>query len=44
MTKKEILDELILKMDTYISDYKNNTKWEEYVEAWKQWRAVRGDE
>lgn len=44
MTKKEILDNLIQKMEEYISDYNNTKKWESYVKAWKEWRAVKGDE
>lgn len=44
MTKKEILDSLIQNMEEYISDYNNTEKWESYVQAWKEWRAVKGDE
>lgn len=44
MTKKEILDSLIQKMEEYISDYNNTEKWGAYVKAWKEWRAVKGDE
>ena len=44
MTKKEILDSLIQKMEEYISDYNNTEKLEAYVQAWKEWRTVKGDE
>ena len=44
MTKKEILDDLIQKMEVYILDHTNTEKWEAYVKAWKEWRTVKGDE
>lgn len=43
MTKKEILDDMLVKYEAYIGDYKNVVKWEAYVEAWKAWRAVKGE-
>ena len=44
MTKKEILDDMLVKYELYVSDSFNEDKWEAYKEAWKEWRLVRGDE
>ena len=44
MTKKEILEDMLVKYTAYVSDYNNELNWEAYVEAWHNWRAVRGDD
>lgn len=44
MSKKEILDDMLAKHDAYVTDWQNKDKWEAYVDAWKKWRQVKGDE
>ncbi len=44
MSKKEILDDMLVKHYDYVGDWKNETKWQAYFDAWKKWREVKGDE
>lgn len=44
MTKQEILDDMLVKYEEYISDWRNTQKWEAYKSAWSEWRKVKGDE
>lgn len=44
MSKKEILDDMLAKYEAYVSDWKDVHKWDAYVEAWKKWREVKGDD
>lgn len=44
LTKQEILENMITKYEAYVSDYMNETKWDEYVDAWHEWRKIKGDE
>lgn len=44
MTKKEILDDLIRRMEDYVENHNDKAKWEAYVYAWRRWREVKGDE
>lgn len=44
MTKQEILNDMLVKYDAYVSDYQNNDKWKAYKAAWIEWRNVRGDQ
>lgn len=43
MTKQEILDDMLEKHAAYVDDWQNTVKWEAYKEAWRAWRAVKGD-
>lgn len=44
MTKKEILDDMLVKHHAYVDDWKCPIKWEAYKAAWKAWRQVKGEE
>lgn len=44
MTKKQILDDMLIKYAAYVDDWKNPEKWEAYKSAWQAWRQVKGDE
>lgn len=44
MSKAEILADMMVKYDAYVADHTDQAKWEAYVAAWHQWRAVKGDE
>lgn len=43
MSKAEILADMLEKNDAYVKDWHNKEKWEAYVDAWKKWRAVKGE-
>lgn len=44
MSKAEILVDMLAKHDAYVADWRDETKWLSYFEAWKKWREVKGDE
>lgn len=44
VTKKEILDDMLVKHHAYVDDWHNTDKWEAYKAAWQAWRQVKGDE
>lgn len=44
MSKQEILDDMLKKCEDYVNDWQNEAKWLAYVDAWKKWRQVKGDE
>lgn len=44
MSKQEILADMLAKNEAYVNDWQNKEKWEAYVDAWKAWRQVKGDE
>lgn len=44
MSKQEILADMLEKHHAYVDDWQNTAKWKAYVDAWKKWREVKGDE
>lgn len=44
MNKQQILDDMLVKHEACLNDWQNKEKWEAYVNAWKAWRQVKGDE